>query len=59
MELKRCSKGHSFDPSITPECPECAAQAGHTVPLVGVDMSGGRFLTCGLCQPIGRHTLFV
>jgi hypothetical protein len=41
MELKRCSKGHSFDPSITPECPECAAQAGHTVPLVGVDMSGG------------------
>lgn len=41
MELKRCSNGHSFDPSITPECPECASQAGHTVPLVGVDMSGG------------------
>lgn len=41
MELKRCSKGHSYDPSITPECPECASQAGHTVPLVGVDMSTG------------------
>jgi len=41
MELKRCANGHSYDPSITPECPECASQAGHTVPLVGVDMSGG------------------
>ena len=41
MELKKCSKGHSYDPSISPECPECAAMTGHTVPLVGVDMSGG------------------
>ena len=41
MELKKCKNGHSYDPSITPECPECASMAGHTVPLVGVDMSGG------------------
>ena len=33
MELKRCQYGHSYDPSITPECPECAALAGHTIPL--------------------------
>ena len=35
MELKRCKNGHSYDPSITPECPECASLAGHTVPLGG------------------------
>lgn len=41
MELKRCKNGHAYDPSITPECPECAAQAGHTVPLVGADFGAG------------------
>lgn len=35
MELKRCKNGHCYDPSITPECPECVAQAGHTIPLEG------------------------
>lgn len=30
MELITCSNGHTYDSSITPECPECA---GHTVPL--------------------------
>lgn len=41
MELKRCKNGHAYDPSITPECPECAAMEGHTVPLVGADMGAG------------------
>ena len=34
MELLKCKNGHSYDPSITPECPDCARLAGHTVPLV-------------------------
>ena len=41
MELKRCKNGHSYDPSITPECPECAAQAGHTIPLAQTNLNGG------------------
>lgn len=35
MEIIRCKNGHSYDPSITPECPECArlkATEG-TIPL--------------------------
>ncbi len=24
MEIIRCKNGHSYDPSVTPECPECA-----------------------------------
>lgn len=41
MELKRCKNGHCYDPSITPECPECAAQAGHTIPLAQTNLNGG------------------
>lgn len=33
MEIIKCSNGHSYDPSITPECPECAKLRGKTVPL--------------------------
>lgn len=33
MELIKCKNGHSYDPSITPECPECARLRGHTLPL--------------------------
>lgn len=33
MEIIRCSNGHSYDPSITPECPECAKLRGKTLPL--------------------------
>lgn len=36
MEIIRCKNGHSYDPSVTPECPECArlrAEAGKTIPL--------------------------
>lgn len=35
MEIIRCKNGHSYDPSITPECPECAKLRGETVPLEG------------------------
>lgn len=28
MELKYCKNGHQYDPSITPECPECNAMTG-------------------------------
>lgn len=42
MELKRCKNGHSYDPSITPECPECAAMAkGYTVPLAADNAAWG------------------
>ena len=34
MEIMRCANGHSYDPSVTPECPECARlRAQGTVPL--------------------------
>lgn len=66
MELKRCKNGHSYDPSITPECPECAALAGHTVPLVGVTRDDYNFNTdvnfpapdpIGKTQPVKGDTL--
>lgn len=66
MELKRCKNGHSYDPSITPECPECAALAGHTVPLVGVTRDDYNFNTgvdfpvpdpIGKTQPVRGDTL--
>lgn len=53
MELKRCKNGHSYDPSITPECPECASLAGHTVPLVGVTLDGPNS-DWGVPDPIGK-----
>lgn len=37
MALKTCKNGHRYDDSITPECPECAALARHTLPLDGFD----------------------
>lgn len=52
MELKRCKNGHSYDPSITPECPECAAMAGHTVPL-GATLDGPNS-AWGAPDPIGK-----
>ncbi len=39
MEIIKCKNGHSYDPSVTPECPECArlrALEG-TVPLDSED----------------------
>lgn len=41
MEIMRCKNGHSYDPSITPECPECARLRGGTVPLDGAASYGG------------------
>lgn len=35
MELIKCKNGHTYDPSITPTCPECERMSGHTVPLQG------------------------
>lgn len=64
MELKRCKNSHSYDPSITPECPECASLANHTVPLVGVtrddlntgwDVPASDFI--GKTQPVKGDTI--
>lgn len=41
MNLKKCRNGHTYDPSITPECPECAQMYGKTVPLKGGTVQGG------------------
>ena len=42
MELKYCENGHAYDPSITPECPECAAKRAFkgTISLNGGIRSG-------------------
>lgn len=58
MEFKTCMNGHRYDPSITPECPECAMQGGHTLPLVsptfGSPMGGyGIADDIGKTMPIG------
>lgn len=55
MELKRCINGHSYDPTITPECPECANMGGHTVPLVGGITFGTEEI--GKTVPIRRDTV--
>ena len=68
MELRRCKNGHSYDPAISPDCPECAAMAGHTVPLVNADMNYGPVGygdfggfdaadSIGKTQPIQRDTV--
>lgn len=42
MELTRCKNGHTYDPTITSECPACAAmEAGHTLPLDVDNLWGG------------------
>ena len=60
MELKQCKNGHLYDPSITPECPECAAQGlpqedsehyGKTMPL-----GGGSFDQPVAAMPDSRST---
>ena len=67
MEIMRCKNGHSYDPSITPECPECAkmnipnwnvagAMGGETVPLDGrnngMNMNGMGDVSVGKTEPI-------
>lgn len=51
MELTKCRNGHSYDPSITPYCPECA---GHTVPLDGPGFYGAEDI--GKTVPLRRDT---
>lgn len=50
MELKTCNNGHIYDPSITPECPECAKLKGKTVPL------GGGMDDYGKTEPLHKPT---
>ena len=62
MELRRCKNGHSYDPAISPDCPECA---GRTVALVNTDMNYGPvdygfgmpMDNVGKTQPIQRDTV--
>ena len=56
MEIIRCKNGHSYDPSITPECPECAKMKGETVPLERTGMVYGGSEDYGKTEPIHRAT---
>ena len=51
MEIIRCKNGHSYDPSITPECPECARLKSMegTIPLSS--MPGASWGTDGFQRP--------
>lgn len=60
MVFKTCSNGHRYDPSVTPECPECAMQGGHTVPLVDPAFEMGSFGPIddiGKTMPINSNTM--
>lgn len=52
MEYVKCKNGHSYDPSITPECPECAGQYGEALPLERTTM--GNAEEYGRTEPIHR-----
>lgn len=59
MKFAECPNGHRYDPSVTPECPECAMMGGHTVPLVDAsfDMGGfGPIDNIGKTMPINHNT---
>lgn len=52
MEIMKCVNGHSYDPSVTPECPECARlRAQGTVPL-----EDGRQDMYDKTEPVIRRT---
>lgn len=55
MEIVRCKNGHSYDPSVTPQCPECARMEGKTVPLA-TEAQEREFAPTGATQaePIGK-----
>jgi len=57
MELIRCKNGHSYDPSITPECPECARLRGHTVPLEPPVHQAAPGEEIGKTVPVRRDTV--
>lgn len=52
MEFITCSNGHTYDPTITPECPECM---GHTVPLDAPGFYGAEDI--GKTVPIRHDTV--
>ena len=51
MELITCANGHTYDPSISPNCPQCA---GHTVPLAEPSFFGDDI---GKTVPLRRDTV--
>ncbi len=56
MNLKTCPNGHHYDPTITPECPECGNNTiGHTVPLMGGSFFSNEDI--GKTVPIRRDTV--
>lgn len=58
MEIIRCKNGHSYDPSITPECPECAKLEGKTVPLEGMGQEVyGKTEDIGKTMPLNYNTV--
>ncbi len=57
MEFIKCSNGHTYDPSITPECPECARLRGKTVPLDGAMDGGFGSGNYGKTEPVVRDTM--
>lgn len=59
MEFKTCINGHRYDPSVTPQCPECAMMNGQTVSLFGpeIDIGGyGPIEEIGKTVPINSNT---
>ena len=60
MDFITCRNGHRYDPSITPECPECAmmGMGGHTVPLIpNNDLGFGGAEEIGKTVPLRRDTV--
>ncbi len=54
MQLITCKNGHSYDPSITPECPQCARMKGQTLPLdQSTNLTNDEI---GKTKPIRRET---
>lgn len=54
MEIIKCKNGHSYDPSITPECPECAK--GGTLPLNKTGKIYAGVEDYGKTEPLHRAT---
>ena len=55
MEIVRCKNGHRYDPSVTPQCPECARMERKTV-LLATEAQQREFAPTGTTQaePIGK-----
>lgn len=55
MEFIKCKNGHSYDPAISKECPECAKAYDYTIPLGAPDM--GNTDSIGKTVPLQRDTV--